>query len=99
MALPSEPTTRSLLAEKFNYQPFIPLVEVAELLFGMSATTIKRKAAQQDLPFPVVRLSGSQKSPWLVSFDDLVKFVERKRLQNEKIWKKNNGSRRVSFRY
>ncbi|WP_217523051.1 pyocin activator PrtN family protein [Vibrio metschnikovii] len=90
----SEPTTRSFLAQQFNHQPFIPVVDVAGSLFGMAATTIKRKAAQQELPFPVVRLSDSQKSPWFVSFDDLVKFVERKRLENEKIWKRTNGSRR-----
>ncbi|SBS37390.1 pyocin activator PrtN family protein [Vibrio toranzoniae] len=94
----SEPTTRSLLAQQFNHQPFIPVVDVAGSLFGMAATTIKRKAAQQELPFPVVRLSDSQKSPWFVSFDDLVKFVERKRLENEREWNRNNGSKRVSFR-
>ncbi|EPA0985622.1 pyocin activator PrtN family protein [Vibrio lentus] len=90
----SEPTTRSLLAQQFNHQPFIPVVDVAEPLFGIAPTTIKRRAAQQDLPFPVVRLGSSQKSPWFVSFDDLVKFIERQRLENEKIWKRTNGSRR-----
>lgn len=94
MASTSEPTTRALLAEKFNHQPFIPVIDVAGSLLGMAATTIKRKAAQQDLPFPVVRLSDSQKSPWFVSFDDLVKFVERKRLENEKEWRQNNGLRK-----
>ncbi|EGR0734823.1 hypothetical protein G5C64_15910 [Vibrio diabolicus] len=94
----SEPTTRSLLAQQFNHQPFIPVVDVAGSLFGMAATTIKRKAAQQDLPFPVVRLGNSQKSPWFVSFDDLAKFIERQRRENERVWNRNNGSKRVSFR-
>ncbi|WP_029823457.1 pyocin activator PrtN family protein [Vibrio parahaemolyticus] len=99
MASTSEPTTRTLLAEKFNHQPFIPVIDVAGSLFGMAATTIKRKAAQQELPFPVVRLSDSQKSPLFVSFDDLVKFVERKRLENEKEWIQNNGLRKRLYRY
>ncbi|HAS8249900.1 TPA: hypothetical protein I7673_18530 [Vibrio vulnificus] len=94
----SEPTTRSLLAQQFNHQPFIPVVDVAGALFGMAATTIKRKAAQQELPFPVVRLGNSQKSPWFVSFDDLAKFIERQRRENEREWRKNKGSRRASFR-
>ncbi len=98
MASTSEPTTRSLLAEKFNHQPFIPVIDVAGSLLGMAATTIKRKAAQQELPFPVVRFSDSQKSPWFVSFDDLVKFVERKRLENERVWRKNKGTRWASYR-
>ncbi|WP_375321667.1 pyocin activator PrtN family protein [Aliivibrio logei] len=98
MASTSEPTTRTLLAEKFNHQPFIPVIDVGNSLLGMAATTIKRKAAQQELPFPVVRLSDSQKSPWLVAFDDLVKFVERKRLKNEREWRKNKGSRRRAQR-
>ncbi len=99
MASHFEPTTRSLLAEKFNHQPFVPVIDVAESLLGMSAMTIKRKATQQELPFPVVRLSDSQKSPWFVSFDDLVKFVERKRLEHEREWKKNKGLRRAPFQY
>ncbi|EIZ4626863.1 pyocin activator PrtN family protein [Vibrio vulnificus] len=98
MASTSEPTTRTLLAEKFNHQPFIPVTDIGKSLLGMAATTIKRKAAQQDLPFPVVRLSDSQKSPLFVSFDDLVKFVERKRLENEKEWRQNNGLRKWSYR-
>ncbi|EGQ8091728.1 pyocin activator PrtN family protein [Vibrio vulnificus] len=98
MASTSEPTTRTLLAEKFNHQPFIPVTDIGKSLLGMAATTIKRKAAQQDLPFPVVRLSDSQKSPLFVSFDDLVKFVERKRLENEKEWRQNNGLRKRSYR-
>ena len=65
----STPTTATLLAAKFQNQPLISLVDVAGEYLGLTPSTAKRKARVNDLPFPVLRLSDSQKAPWLVKFE------------------------------
>lgn len=72
----SIPTTSSLLAAKFNHAPLIPLVDVASEYLGLTPSTAKRKARCNDLPFPVFRLSDSQKAPWLITFDHFVEYIE-----------------------
>ncbi|GIU23089.1 pyocin activator PrtN family protein [Shewanella schlegeliana] len=81
-------TTRSLLAAQFNNQAIIRVEEIAKTLLGMEPNTAKRKAANFALPFPTFRLSDSQKSPWLVTFDELVKYVERKSCERAKLWQR-----------
>lgn len=80
------PTTASLLAEKYEGQPFVPLEKISEEYLGFSRSTLMRKATLNTLPFPVVRLSKSQKSPWFVSFDQLVRFVERQSQEACRDW-------------
>lgn len=82
----SPPTTASLLAAKFNNEPLIALVDVAGEYLGLTPSTAKRKARINDLPFPVLRLSDSQKAPWLVKFEHLVEYVERTASESHNDW-------------
>ncbi|MBY7703041.1 pyocin activator PrtN family protein [Vibrio harveyi] len=85
-SLLGSPSTKSLLAAKYNYQPLIPLSEVAEEYLGLTPNTAKRKARNSELPFPVVRLGESQKLPWYVSFDHLASFIERQLCESHQDW-------------
>ncbi|OCH11555.1 hypothetical protein A6E03_04240 [Aliivibrio sp. 1S128] len=80
------PTTNSLLAVQFNNMALIPLEIIAKEFLGLTPAAAKRKARNQELPFPVIRLIKSQKSPWLINFDDLVAYVERMSQEAYKDW-------------
>lgn len=69
-------TTASLVASRFNFAPMISLSSISEVILAISSNTAKRKARDNLLPFPVFRLSESQKAPWLILFDHLVEYVE-----------------------
>ncbi|HIF5677904.1 pyocin activator PrtN family protein [Vibrio parahaemolyticus] len=69
-------TTASLVASRFNFAPMISLSSISEVILAISPNTAKRKARDNLLPFPVFRLSESQKAPWLILFDHLVEYVE-----------------------
>ncbi len=79
-------STAKLLADKFPKQPFIALVDVADEYLGLTPSTAKRKARINDLPFPVLRLSDSQKAPWLVKFEHFVEYVERRASESHNDW-------------
>lgn len=66
----------SLMAE-YN-AAHIPLTTVAQKYFGYDETVAKNKAVKGAYPFPVFR-AGGQKSPWLVSVNDLAKFLDEMR--------------------
>lgn len=57
--------------------------------FGMSTDEAKRAAARQALPVPTFRL-GSQKSPWLVSANQLATHIDSKKAAAEAEWKRIN---------
>ncbi|WP_017222840.1 pyocin activator PrtN family protein [Moritella dasanensis] len=79
-------TTRVLLAEKFNHEPLLPLEQICQPMLGLSLRTAKRRAALHELPFPVFRMSDSQKSTWLVNFDDLADYIERRTREHRQDW-------------
>ncbi|EGQ7992628.1 pyocin activator PrtN family protein [Vibrio vulnificus] len=81
-------TTHKLLAEQFNNKPLIPLEELAELYLGLTPSTAKRKARDNLLPFPVMRLGDSQKSPWVVSFEHFARYVDQQAAQAHESWKR-----------
>jgi hypothetical protein len=60
----------------------IPLEKVAPKYFGLSAEEAKRRALSRLLPCRAFRLGG-QKSPWLVSANDLAELIDARR---EKAW-------------
>lgn len=87
-AFRSEFSTAAMLAAKFNHQPFISLLDIADEYLGLTPAMAKRKARNNDLPFPVLRLSPSQKAPWLVKFECLVQFVEQASNHAEQNWRR-----------
>lgn len=64
----------------------IPLSECCGM-FGLSEGEAKRRATLHDLPVPAYR-AGSQKGPWLVSADDLAKYLDERKTDARAEWKK-----------
>ena len=67
----------------------VPLVDIAESYFGMSAREARVRAARNELPVPVYRV-GSRKSPWFVSVEDLAAHIEDCLADGRERWKANN---------
>lgn len=59
----------------------IPLEEVCEDIFGLSPEVAKRRAAVQGLPVPVYKGNKSQKGKWLISADDLGKYLDEQKAE------------------
>ncbi|WP_238928566.1 pyocin activator PrtN family protein [Vibrio sp. S17_S38] len=79
-------TTHYLLLAQFGNRSLILIEEIAEDLLGLSVATAKKRASNRALPFPVLRLGESQKSPWLVHIDDLVKYIDAKTIKARNEW-------------
>lgn len=63
----------------------IPVTKVAEKYLGMDDRSWKRLAATQQLPFPVFR-AGGQKSPWLVSVNELARYLDAREKTAAQDW-------------
>jgi len=72
----ASPTILLLLMAEFGQQVLIPLEQICEKVFHMSIKTANRKANASELPLPAVRLSDSQKAPYMISIHDLALFIE-----------------------
>lgn len=85
----SDSRTLFLLLAEFGTGQ-IPLDRCAHH-FGMGTDEAKRAAARQALPVPAFRL-GSQKSPWLVSADELASYIDAKRDAARAEWERINAA-------
>lgn len=81
-------TAKSQLSDMFNGKSLIPLKDICDAFLNISVTTAQRKARLNELPFPAFRLGLSQKSPWLVSLDDLAVFIDKQTSTARKEWKR-----------
>lgn len=63
----------------FRYQsPVVPLELVIEDFFThLDMPQAKRRAAKQDLPFPVFKAEKSAKAPYLVSIEELALYLDQ----------------------
>ena len=68
----------------------IPLTEIAQKYFGLDHRKAAEKARTQSLPIPVYR-GGSQRSPWLVSAQDLAEYLDSKKSEARTEWKQVNN--------
>jgi len=80
--------TKMMLASIFGMNPLISLEEVCGEFLSLSYNTALRKARVNELPFPVLRLGDSQKSPWMVNIDDLAEFVDHTSRVARSEWKR-----------
>jgi hypothetical protein len=88
MPEPNNFSVRRYLADKYNERPQVPLKEICDSILNISFSTAQRKARLHELPFPTFRLGLSQKSPWLVSLDDLAVFINKQTSTARKDWKR-----------
>ncbi|GAA5215824.1 pyocin activator PrtN family protein [Corallincola platygyrae] len=56
--------------------PLVELDKIANDLLGLSPRVAARKAAAGQLPFPVIQLGSSQKSPKFVNLEHLAEWLE-----------------------
>lgn len=64
----------------------IPLASICDEYLGMTQQVAQRKAATQELPFPVVRLNPGRKSPLVVHVDDLAAYIDKQRAEASTVW-------------
>jgi hypothetical protein len=74
----------ALLAEFQTAQ--IPLEDMCEKYFNLSAPVARREAAKQTLPVPVFKLEEGQKNRYFVKAEALAKLIDARFEQAEKEW-------------
>lgn len=66
----------------------ILLEEVCAKYFPhLSEREWRRRAALRDFPFPIFRPERSQKAPWMVSVNELAKYLDAMEAEAKKDWK------------
>ncbi|MFT6909356.1 MAG: hypothetical protein ACJAS1_006072 [Oleiphilaceae bacterium] len=68
--------TEYALRMKYGKSEYIPLKDICQELLGVSARTAEFKAKAQNLPFPVMKVRPSERSPSLVHIKDLAKCLD-----------------------
>ena len=84
----ASPQTLLLLMAEFGQQVLIPLEQICEKVFSMSIKTANRKANSCELPVPAMRLSESQKAPFMISIQDLALYIEDRCTEARIEWNK-----------
>ncbi|CAH0530512.1 hypothetical protein CTH30272_02849 [Allocatenococcus thiocycli] len=77
-----------LLAAQFGVKPAIELEKLCELVLKIGYKRASTLAKNHELPFPAFRLIESQKSPWLVSINDLASYMEAKIAEEKAQWQR-----------
>lgn len=67
--------TAFLLMAQFN-KAVIPITEICEEYFGLSAATAKSYAAAGKLPIPAFRTGKSNKATWMINVTDLAEHLD-----------------------
>lgn len=80
--------TINVLTARYGMNPLVELDKIAEEFLKMSIATARRKANNYDLPFPVIRLGNSQKSPYVVHITELAKYIDNLTEQATARWEK-----------
>lgn len=66
----------------------VPIEVVAAKYLGLGRATAFQRAAQNRLPFPVLK-TDSRKAPWLVDLRDVAEWIDRSRSLNRNEWEKS----------
>lgn len=66
--------------------PTIALDDIAEQYLNLSLAQARRKAARQDLPFPVFKMGAGLKAPYVVAVSDLAKYIEDEQRKAHTTW-------------
>ncbi|WP_423226864.1 pyocin activator PrtN family protein [Parendozoicomonas haliclonae] len=77
-------------------KPYVPLADICEEYFGLCSKRAKSAAAAQELPVPVVRLSDSKKSPYMVKLSDLARYLDSRHELYAEDWRKVRGVKHSS---
>lgn len=72
------PTLFLLMAEHQG-KTVLPVDEVAEKYWNMSAAQARRLANEGRFPLPCFRMNNSRKAPWVVLLTDLAQHIDQRR--------------------
>jgi hypothetical protein len=75
--------TAFLLMAQFN-KAVIPITDICEEYFGLSASVAKSYAAAGKLPIPAFRAGKSNKATWMINVTDLAEHLDNLRDQAKK---------------
>jgi len=64
----------------------IPLGDLCQKYFNLSASVAKREAAKQLLPIPVLKLRKGQKSQYFVKAELLAEYIDKRSEEAQKEW-------------
>ena len=79
----------ALALMSLHKSPTIPLDEICERYLALSRPEAMRKAARNELPFPVFRLSDSRKAPWVVTCEDLGSYIDQASAEARAQWQRS----------
>ncbi len=77
-----------LVAAQFGLRPTIELEKLCESVLRIGYKRASALAKNHELPFPAFRLYESQKSPWVVSINDLASYIEAKMAEEKSQWQR-----------
>jgi hypothetical protein len=66
--------------------PVVPLAEICDRFFSLSYQEAIRRAARNELPVPVFRLTDSRKAPLMVSCEALGNYIDARAAAAEQTW-------------
>ncbi len=75
--------TAFLLMAQFN-KAVIPITDICDEYFGLSASVAIRYAKSGKLPIPAFRAGQSNKSTWMINVTDLAEYLDQLRDQAKK---------------
>jgi hypothetical protein len=75
--------TAFLLMAQFN-KAVIPITDICEEYFGLSAATAKNYAKAGKLPVPAFKTGKSNKAIWMINVTDLAEHLDNLRDQAKK---------------
>ena len=68
--------------------PTIRLDEISQQYLNLSPAEAAKRAARAELPFPAFRLGPSQKAPWVVSAEELGRWIDQASEEARKQWQR-----------
>ena len=79
----------SLALMSIYKSPTIPLAEICERFFNLSYQEAMKKAARNELPVPVFRLTNSRKAPMMVSAESLGNWIDKTESEARAMWERS----------
>ena len=78
----------ALALMSLNKAPTIRLDEISQQYLNIQPDEASRRAARGELPFPVFRLSKSQRAPWVVTAAELGGYIDKCSAEAREQWER-----------
>lgn len=68
--------------------PVIRLDEISQQYLNLQPDEASRRASRGELPFPVFRLTKSQRAPWVVTAEELGRYIDQASAEARAEWER-----------